>query len=143
MALVRSGARQSSLRRESPKKKRRPRVLVVDDMRSVRDTVCQILQEGGFETEQAHCSSAALDMMETSKYDLVVTDLKMPGSDGIGLLEDMKKRGIRCPVIVLTSFGSFCSRVKAIAKGAFMHIDKPFKADRLLTAAVKALDWKP
>jgi two-component system response regulator GlrR len=127
----------------SPTKKRRPRVLVVDDMRSVRETVCEILEEGGFETDQAHCASAALELMGTSRYDLVVTDLKMPGGDGLGLLEEMKKRSIKCPVIVLTSFGSFCSRVKAIAKGAFMHIDKPFKADRLLTAAVKALDWKP
>jgi len=123
--------------------KRRPRVLVVDDMRSVRETVCQILQHGGFETEQARCCSEALEAMDRSRFDLVVTDLKMPGADGISLLDEMKRRNIKCPVIVLTSFGSFCSRVKAIAKGAFMHIDKPFKADRLLSAAIKALDWKP
>jgi DNA-binding NtrC family response regulator len=111
-------------------------------MRSVRETVCQILEEGGFKTAQAHCSSEALKMMESSAYELVVTDLKMPDGDGIGLIEEMKRRKIECPVIVLTSFGSFCSRVKAIAKGAFMHIDKPFNANRLLTAAIKALDWK-
>jgi DNA-binding NtrC family response regulator len=121
---------------------RSPRALVVDDMRSVRETVCQILEEGGFKTAQAHCSSEALELMSSSTYDLVVTDLKMPDGDGISLMEEMKRREIACPVIVLTSFGSFCSRVKAIAKGAFMHIDKPFKADRLLAAAVKALDWK-
>ncbi len=123
-------------------RKRRPTALVVDDMRSVRDTVCEILEEGGFVTTQANCCSEALEMMGLRRYDLVVTDLKMPGGDGIGLIEDMKKRGIKSPVIVLTSFGSFYSRVKAIAKGAFMHMDKPFKADRLLTAAIKALDWK-
>ena len=111
-------------------------------MRSVRETVCQILEEGGFKTAQAHCSSEALDLMSSSSYDLVVTDLKMPDGDGISLMEEMKRRDIKCPVIVLTSFGSFCSRVKAIAKGAFMHIDKPFDADRLLAVAVKALDWK-
>jgi DNA-binding NtrC family response regulator len=142
MVVVRPGPLQKGRTGELPKRKRRPKALIVDDMRSVRETVCQILEEGGFETEQAHCTSAALELLGTSRYDLVVTDLKMPGGDGLGLLEEMKKRGIKCPVIVLTSFGSFCSRVKAIAKGAFMHIDKPFKADRLLTAAVKALDWK-
>lgn len=137
MPLVRPRAGEK-VRAES----RTPRALVVDDMRSVRETVCQILEEGGFKTAQAHCSSEALKMMDSSSYDLVVTDLKMPDGDGIGLMEEMKRREIKCPVIVLTSFGSFCSRVKAIAKGAYMHIDKPFKADRLLTAAVKALDWK-
>jgi DNA-binding NtrC family response regulator len=116
--------------------------LVVDDMRSVRDTVCQILEEGGFRTEQARCSSEALQMLEASVYQLVVTDLKMPDGDGIGLIEEMKRRHINCPVIVLTSFGSFCTRVKAIARGAYMHIDKPFRADKLLAAAVKALEWK-
>ena len=95
-------------------KRRAPNALVVDDMRSVRETVCQILEEGGFKTSQAHCSSEALEMMDSSSYDLVVTDLKMPGGDGISLIEEMKKREIRCPVIVLTSFGSFCSRVKSI-----------------------------
>lgn len=137
MPLVRPRAKESG--RVKP---RRPSALVVDDMRSVRETVCQILEEGGFKTAQAHCSSEALRMMNSTSYDLVVTDLKMPDGDGIGLMEEMKRRDINCPVIVLTSFGSFCSRVKAIAKGAFMHIDKPFKADRLLTAAIKALDWK-
>ena len=137
MPLVRPQAEKS--RRVGP---RRPCALVVDDMRSVRETVCGILEEGGFRTAQAHSSSEALELMSSSSFDLVVTDLKMPGGDGISLMEEMKRRDIRCPVIVLTSFGSFCSRVKAIAKGAFMHIDKPFKADRLLTAAVKALDWK-
>ncbi len=143
MVVVRPTALLKGHRQESREKKRRPKVLVVDDVRSVRETVCEILEEGGFEAEQANCSSEALELMHRSKYDLVVTDLKMPGCDGLELLEEMKKRSIKCPVIVLTSFGSFCSRVKAIARGAFMHIDKPFKADRLLTAAVKALDWKP
>lgn len=121
---------------------RQPLVLVVDDMRSVRETVCRILEEGGFRTEQAHSAQEALKLLKPSSHDLVVTDLKMPGGDGISLIEEMKKRRITCPVIVLTSFGSFCTRIKAIAKGAFLHLDKPFKADRLLTAAIKALDWK-
>ena len=142
MVLVRPQAHERGRGGSAPEA-RRPKVLVVDDMRSVRETVCQILEEGGFETKQASCSSEALEMMASSGYDLVVTDLKMPGGDGISLMEEMKRRDMKCPVIVLTSFGSFCSRVKAIAKGAFMHIDKPFNADRLLTAAVKALDWKP
>lgn len=137
MALVRPRPAGSR-----PRASRNPKALVVDDMRSVRETVCQILEEGGFKTAQAHCSAEALKMMESSTYQLVVTDLKMPGGDGIGLMEEMKRRDIRSPVIVLTSFGSFCSRVKAIAKGAFMHMDKPFSADKLLTAAIKALDWK-
>lgn len=122
---------------------RRPRVLVVDDMRPVRETVCRILEEGGFQTEQAHDANEALRLLRPSSHDLVVTDLKMPGGDGMSLIEEMRKRRIGCPVIVLTSYGSFCSRIKAIAKGAFMHLDKPFKADRLLTAAAKALEWKP
>ncbi len=134
---------QRSGQPESAGVRPRPRALVVDDMRSVRETVCRILEEGGFDTAQAHCSSEALKMLGASSFDLVVTDLKMPGGDGIGMLDEMKKRDLMCPVIVLTSFGSFCSRVKAIAKGAFMHIDKPFKADRLMAAAIKALDWKP
>jgi DNA-binding NtrC family response regulator len=117
-------------------------VLVVDDMRSVRETVCRILEQGGFQTEQAHSAQEALKVLRPSSHDLVVTDLKMPGGDGISLIEEMKKRQIACPVIVLTSFGSFCTRIKAIAKGAFLHLDKPFKADRLLSAAIKALDWK-
>jgi DNA-binding NtrC family response regulator len=122
---------------------RRPKALVVDDMRPVRETVCRILEEGGFQTEQAHDANEALRVLRPSSHDLVVTDLKMPGGDGMSLIEEMKRRRIDCPVIVLTSYGSFCSRVKAIAKGAFMHLDKPFKAEHLLTAAIKALDWKP
>jgi DNA-binding NtrC family response regulator len=129
-------------RRSSFERPRRPKALVVDDMRSVRETVCRILEEGGFDTDQAHSAQEALQLLKPSSHDLVVTDLKMPGGDGISLIEQMKKRHIECPVIVLTSFGSFCTRIKAIAKGAFLHIDKPFKADRLLTAAMKALEWK-
>jgi len=139
MALSRPDPIKISPRRE---RGRAPKALVVDDMRSVRETVCRILEEGGFHTEQAHNAQEAINLLEQSSHDLVVTDLKMPGGDGISLIDEMKKRHITCPVIVLTSYGSFCTRIKAIAKGAFLHLDKPFKADRLLSAAVKAIGWK-
>jgi DNA-binding NtrC family response regulator len=86
--------------------------------------------------------SAGMTMMnEKGEFDLVIADLKMPGLDGIELLESLKRFDEDIPVIIITAYGTVEAAVETINKGAFDFITKPFRKEQILFTIEKALKW--
>lgn len=114
------------------------KILVVDDEPSVRYTLTQILEEEGFEVRAAPDVASALALVD--EVDLILTDLVMPGADGVALIEAIQAQALRPPVIVLTARGSEREAVRAIKAGAYDYLPKPFELDELLAAINRALE---
>jgi len=120
--------------------RKRRRILVVDDDPLIRDMVEDLLGDGGFETTAVESAEQALREIEAHDFDLVLSDLQMPGKDGLELLGSLRALRPELPVILMTGFGSIETAVKAIRAGAFDFVTKPFGADALMVAIEKALE---
>jgi DNA-binding NtrC family response regulator len=108
------------------------RVLVVDDDRSLRESVASNIKSWGFNVEQASDGQEALQKLETFAPHLVVTDLMMPRVDGFDLLRELKARGYCPPVIVLSAFGNVEIATQTVHElGAFWFLDKPVRLSAL------------
>jgi DNA-binding NtrC family response regulator len=83
----------------------------------------------------------ALDLVKRGGYDLVITDLKMPGLDGIEMLDAVKNYDVDIPVIMMTAYGTIETAEEALRKGAFDFITKPFRKEQILFTIEKALSW--
>jgi len=84
----------------------------------------------------------AVTMLGQKQFDLILSDLKMPGMDGLELLELLQKSATDTPVIFITAFGSLESAKEAMAKGAFDYVNKPFRKEQILLAIEKAMRWQ-
>ncbi|HJW73710.1 MAG TPA: sigma-54 dependent transcriptional regulator [Geothrix sp.] len=115
------------------------RVLVVDDDPGMRDGMALSLKRAGFFAEQARGGEEALRMVRPGAYDAVVTDLRMPGIDGLQLTARLKAVDPSLPVLLITAFGSLESAREAMRLGAFDFLSKPFSPEELTTALNKAL----
>ena len=117
-------------------------ILIVDDEEILRFTFGEFLQEGGYEVEMAANYGDALERLEASSFDLVITDIILGGKTGIDLLEKIKDMGLNCPVIVLTGFPEIETASKAVSLGAFNYMSKPVDQETLLNSARVALKYK-
>jgi two-component system nitrogen regulation response regulator NtrX len=117
-------------------------ILVVDDEADIRDIVAGILSDEGHETRTAHDSDSALAAIAERVPRLIFLDIWMQGSklDGLALLDELKKRYPEVPVVMISGHGNIETAVSAIKRGAFDFIEKPFKADRLVLIAERALE---
>ena len=117
-------------------------ILVVDDEIDIREIVSGILSDEGHETRTAHDSDSALAAISDRVPRLVFLDVWMQGSrlDGLGLLDEIKSRHPELPVVMISGHGNIEMAVNAIRRGAFDFIEKPFKADRLILIAERALE---
>lgn len=115
-------------------------VLVVDDEKVVCLSCERILAPDGHAVDSASSGQEALDKIEKKKYDLVITDLKMPGIDGLKLLETVKEHYREVDVIMITGYASIDTAVKAMRLGAFDYIPKPFTPDELRAVVARALE---
>ena len=113
-------------------------VLVVDDEKNYPLIIAAVLQEEGYETLTANSGMDALEILKHSDVDLVLTDMKMPGMDGISLLERIKEKDLDLPVIMMTAHGTVEKAVEAMQKGAYSYLLKPFDNDRLVLYVNKA-----
>ncbi len=113
-------------------------VLIVDDEKNYPPILSAVLEEEGFECLTANSGPEALDILNSADMDLVVTDMKMPGMDGIELLERIKAKDPDLPVIMMTAHGTVEKAVEAMQKGAYNYILKPFDNDRLILYVQKA-----
>ncbi len=104
-------------------------VLIVDDERSALDFCKEILKNQGFKIEGAESGERALEILENRSVDILLTDVRMPGMDGIELLRAAKDKYPEVDVIVMTGFGSIQAAVEATKLGAYDYITKPFKVD--------------
>ncbi|BBO84302.1 acetoacetate metabolism regulatory protein AtoC [Desulfosarcina ovata subsp. sediminis] len=113
-------------------------ILIVDDERNYTLILAAVLEDVGFETLTANSGAEALDTLAQSDVDLVLTDMKMPGMDGIELLARIKQTDADLPVIMMTAHGSVEKAVEAMQKGAYNYILKPFDNEQLVLYAKKA-----
>ena len=115
-------------------------ILVVDDEKSIRKALSEILVTEGYKVDEAVDGLEALNLIKARKYDCVLSDIKMPKLDGIELLEKLQIEGIQIPIIMISGHGSTETAVEAVKKGAFDYISKPPDLNRLLITLRNALD---
>ncbi|MGY4295212.1 DNA-binding NtrC family response regulator [Bradyrhizobium sp. i1.4.4] len=117
-------------------------ILIVDDEADIRDLVAGILEDEGFVTRTARDSDTALAEIANRRPHLVFLDIWLQGSklDGLQLLEQVKKDNADLPVVMISGHGNIETAVAAIKRGAYDFIEKPFKADRLILVANRALE---
>jgi two-component system response regulator HydG len=120
--------------------KRKARILVVDDESAARVGLQKLLAQDGFSVVDAESGAIALERIADTAPDLVLTDLKMPGMDGIELLGKLRESYPALPVIVVTAFGDVGSAVTAMRAGADDYLTKPIDYDALLVSIDKALE---
>jgi two-component system response regulator AtoC len=114
-------------------------ILIVDDELNMRLVLQAMLKKEGYEVAAASDGLEALKMLKTGPVDVVVTDLKMPNLDGLGLLERMIREYPSVPVIIITAHGTVATAVDALKKGAFDYISKPFEQEDLKNVIRKAV----
>jgi DNA-binding NtrC family response regulator len=117
------------------------KILVVDDDVTSLKVLYGHLKHFGFDVEVASGGLQALDLLGQSDYDLIISDLRMPDMDGITLLEEVRKRGVKLPFIVVTACGSIESAVAAMRKGACDYLEKPYNPESLQFTVQRALDF--
>ncbi len=117
-------------------------ILIVDDEADIRELVAGILDDEGFSTRTARDSDTALAEVSNRRPHLVFLDIWLQGSklDGLQLLEQIKKDNPELPVVMISGHGNIETAVAAIKRGAYDFIEKPFKSDRLILVATRALE---
>ncbi|MFZ2102536.1 MAG: sigma-54 dependent transcriptional regulator [Oricola sp.] len=117
-------------------------ILIVDDEQDIRDIVAGILEDEGYEARTAHDSDSALAAIADRAPRLVFLDIWLQGSklDGLALLDEIQTMHPGMPVVMISGHGNIETAVSAIKRGAYDYIEKPFKADRLVLIAERALE---
>jgi len=103
-------------------------ILIVDDDRTIRSFISLILKEQGYEVDEAENGSKALELIKSGSYELVITDLKMPGMSGIELMKEGRKIIPGAKWIIITAYGSINNAVEAMKLGATDYLSKPFSS---------------
>jgi two-component system, NtrC family, nitrogen regulation response regulator NtrX len=116
-----------------------PKILVIDDERSIRSTLREILEYEKYEVDDAATGPEGLELIAQNEYDAVLLDIKMPQMDGIEVLEQIIPK-LDLPVIMISGHGTIDTAVEAIKKGAFDYIAKPLDLNRLLITLRNAMD---
>ncbi len=114
-------------------------ILLVDDNESQRQVIAFWLGEEHFEISAASTVDAAIELLAQREFDLVLTDVKMPGSSGIELLAWLKERVPEVPVVLMTAYGTVADAVSAMRMGAFDYVIKPLTEDALKVVVKKAI----
>lgn len=118
------------------------KLLVVDDEPDMLRLLSMIIKEKTpYEVATTNNPLEVLELVKKGEFDLVIADLKMPGLDGIELLESLKRFDENIPVIIITAYGTVEAAVETINKGAFDFITKPFRKEQILFTIEKALKW--
>jgi excisionase family DNA binding protein len=117
----------------------RPRILVVDDEETIRELLSKTLALAEYEVHVAPDGRTAIDRMRMIQYDLLITDLRMPGVDGLTVIREARRLKADLPVIIVTGYSSEASAIEAINLGVQGYLTKPFRVPRVLATAAKAL----
>ncbi|MGE5851218.1 MAG: sigma-54-dependent transcriptional regulator, partial [Candidatus Methylomirabilota bacterium] len=115
------------------------RILVVDDEESMREFLRILLEKEGHKVATAGDGAAAVSLATSQNVDLIISDIKMPRLDGVGLLGELRQHGLEIPVIMVTAYASSDSAIQAMKHGAFDYITKPFKVDEIRLVIQRAL----
>ncbi|MAE69867.1 MAG: DNA-binding response regulator, partial [Gemmatimonadetes bacterium] len=115
-------------------------ILVVEDDRSYRESLVEILRHGGYEVRTAESAEEALDSVREWVPDLVITDHRLPNMSGVDLVEEVLAVSPVTEVVVVTAFSSLALAITAVKKGAFYFIEKPFGYEKLLLVVRRAFE---
>ena len=116
--------------------------LVVDDDAAMREMVVSLLEDQGIHARSAASADDALAGLAEADCDVVLSDIRMPGRDGIELLGQIRELRPETPVVLMTAFGSIDSAVEAMQAGAFDYVTKPFQREALLVALERAFEHR-
>lgn len=117
-----------------------PRILIIDDEKSIRRALREILEYEKFEVEEAEDGPSGLEKLRNQSYDLVFCDIKMPKMDGMELLEKTQSEEIDSPLVMISGHGNIDTAVESIKKGAYDFIQKPLDLNRILVTVRNAMD---
>ena len=117
----------------------RPCVLVVDDDPAVRELLSRALTAAGYFVDLAVDGASAVVRLGEKAYDLMITDLKMPGQDGLSVIREARRTSPTLPVIVITGYSTEAAAIEAINLGVAGYLTKPFRLPRILAATARAL----
>jgi signal transduction histidine kinase/DNA-binding response OmpR family regulator len=116
-----------------------PRVLVTDDDQAVRAMCGRALRRQGYQVDEAATGEAALASVGTGDYDLLLTDLRMPGMGGLAACQEIRRRDPDLPIVIMTGYGTIESAIEALEIGVSEFLLKPFRPDELVAAVARAL----
>jgi len=116
------------------------RILVIDDEAAIRDSLRMTLEYEGYDFVAAATGQEGIALVERESPDLVLLDVKMPGMDGLEVLDRLRAMNETLPVVVISGHGTISTAVEATKKGAFDFIEKPFASERVLVSIRNALD---
>ena len=117
-----------------------PSILIIDDEKSIRKTLTEILSYEGYKIEEASDGEEGLRKFKEKKFDLVLCDIKMPKLDGIEFLEKVREINDEVPIIIISGHGNIETAVEAVKKGAYDYISKPPDLNRMLITLRNAMD---
>lgn len=116
------------------------KVLIVDDERAIRNSLGEILSDEGYEVESAEDGASALALVAKGKYDVIFCDIKMPGMDGMEVLDKLVADGCDAAIVMISGHGDIDTAVESIKKGAFDFIQKPLDLNRILITIKNATE---
>ncbi|HET6225810.1 MAG TPA: sigma-54 dependent transcriptional regulator, partial [Bacteroidia bacterium] len=117
-----------------------PKILVIDDEKSIRKTLREILEYEKYQVDEASDGVEGMALLQKEKYDVVLCDIKMPKMDGTELLDKITQSVSDIPVVMISGHGTIETAVEAVKKGAFDFIAKPLDLNRLLVTIRNAMD---
>lgn len=107
------------------------RAAIIDDEDEVIDLIEQILKEEGFKTSRFNNAEAFQTSLEKKTFDIIISDLVLPGMSGLDLLDNLDRKGIDIPFVLITGYASLDSAIEAVNRGAFYYIKKPFNIEEV------------
>jgi len=118
------------------------KILIIDDEPDMLKLLSMIIREKtAYEITTTNNPVEAVELAKTGGFDLIISDLKMPGLDGIEIIEAVKRVDVDIPVIIITAYGTVESASEAMQKGGFDFITKPFRKEQILFTIDKAMKW--
>ena len=118
------------------------KLLIIDDDESLNEALRLVLSKKGYEVSTAQNAEEAFGLVSRTNFDLVVSDLKLPGESGIDLLKKVRQFNEELPFIIITAYDESASTIKAIQEGAYDYLEKPLDIDRLIAVIKRALEGK-
>lgn len=117
-----------------------PKILIIDDERSIRRTLKEILEFENYEVEAVEDGISGVKEAKANSYDIIFCDIKMPQMDGMEVLTKLKNDNLETPIIMISGHGNIETAVEAIRKGAYDFIEKPLDLNRILVTIKNALE---
>ena len=118
------------------------RILVVDDDEGVRENLAELFDTVGFEVRTAANATEALARLEESPVDVLLTDFRMPGPNGVELIETCRQSYPGLRAILMTAFGDSFTEIESVRRGAIGYVNKPFEADEIVDLVERILSLK-